>query len=88
MRQPANLYATTGQPTHMSIPSALRVTSVQMFESNLEAQMATNNFWNPVNKNKQSHRLATFRQMFCLDRTVAVGNVAHHITARITSILS
>ena len=69
----------------MSIPSALRATPAQMFESNLVAQMATNNFWNPVNKSKQSHWLATFRQMFCLDRTVAVGNVARHITARITS---
>jgi len=59
-----------------------------MFESNLEAQMATNNFRNPVNKNKQSYWLAMFSQMFCPDRTVAVGNVARHITARITSSLS
>lgn len=40
----AQQYATAGLPTHMTIPSALRVAPAQIFESNLEAQVATKNF--------------------------------------------
>ena len=86
--QPNNTRLQADLPTHITILSALRVTPTQMSESNLEAQPATNNFWNPLNKNKQSYWLAMFRQRFCPDRTVAVGNVGRHITARITSSLS